>query len=74
MLIHPLVYDSVSKMLTQRYNPIVFIDVPLLYEAHFDDLTDTVVVVYANEALQKTRLMHRNGLLPEEADIRFFGQ
>lgn len=40
--------------------PLIFLDVPLLYETHMDEMCDSVIVVYVDEMTQMKRLMARN--------------
>ena len=46
---------------------VIVLDVPLLFESHFDELCDYTVVVYANESVQLDRLIKRDNLTMEEA-------
>jgi dephospho-CoA kinase len=39
---------------------LIFIDVPLLYEAQFEDMFHKVILVYVDENIQLNRLMHRD--------------
>ncbi|MHC0416893.1 dephospho-CoA kinase, partial [Enterococcus faecalis] len=44
---------------------LVIVDIPLLYEAHYEAIMDQVAVVYVPEKIQKERLMARNQLTEE---------
>ena len=65
-VIHPLV----KRVILSRMNEIVesgpglrvLVEVPLLYEVHWEDIFDTVVVVYADYETCLNRLMDRDGL------------
>jgi len=64
-IIHPLV----KKVIVSKMNMItasdpaskVLVEVPLLYEVQWEDLFDTVVVVYADHETCLQRLMSRDG-------------
>jgi len=69
-IIHPIV----KKVVLSRMNQIVesdpglkvVVEVPLLYEVHWEDIFDTVVVVNADYETCLMRLMDRDGLDKEE--------
>lgn len=46
----------------------IFLSVPLLFEAGFEKLCDEVWCVYANSEVQLDRLMKRNNIVKEEAE------
>jgi len=54
--------------------PLLIVDIPLLYEADYDQYMDQTAVVYVPEALQKERLMARNQLSEQEAQQRIDSQ
>ena len=49
-------------------------DVPLLYEAKFDDICDEVIVVYTNPYTNLIRLMIRDNISEEYANIKIASQ
>ena len=53
---------------------LIIVDIPLLYEAHYEAIMDQVAVVYVPEKIQKERLMARNHLTEEEAQQRIASQ
>lgn len=60
-IIHPKVKKIIKKELKKYKNEkIVFVDVPLLYEANMEGMMDKVVVVYVDEQTQRARLMKRD--------------
>ena len=73
-LIHPLIRQEIETLLAMRKNKLVIIDMPLLYEAGFDDMVEEVIVVYATRAQQIERLMARNNLTEAEAIERIDAQ
>lgn len=73
-IIHPYVRKTIKEGIEKAKGEIVILDVPLLYEAHFDDLCDEVAVVVVDEETEITRLMERNGFSREEAIRRIRSQ
>jgi dephospho-CoA kinase len=73
-IIHPFVKETMIEGIRKAEGQTVILDVPLLYEAHFDELCDQVVVVALDEDKEITRLMARNHLSREEAITRIKAQ
>ena len=74
-IIHPQIRKNISEQLQVHKNEkLVFVDVPLLFEAKFDDLVEKIVVVSLDEKIQLERLMNRNSLSKEEALQRIKSQ
>ncbi|BCP58091.1 dephospho-CoA kinase [Streptococcus parasuis] len=59
--------------LTQT-EPVVFMDIPLLYEADYSGEVDEVWLVYVDKAQQLERLMKRNGFSVQDAENRLNAQ
>jgi dephospho-CoA kinase len=65
-IIHPIV----KKVILSRMNQVVesdnsskiIVEVPLLFEVHWEDIFDTVVVVYADHETCMKRLRDRDGV------------
>lgn len=57
---HPLIKDELIKQIALLNEDIIFIEVPLLYEAGFDDLCDYVICIFLDENIQIERLMERD--------------
>lgn len=66
-LIHPLVKQNIEKVVKQTKELLVFVDIPLLYEAKFESLCDYIIVVYTNELLNLERLKKRDSIELNEA-------
>ncbi len=66
-IIHPFVSSTMKKYIQQSKENIIFLDIPLLYEAHFEYLCDKIIVVYVDEQTQCKRLMERNHIDKQEA-------
>ena len=74
-IIHPQIRKNISEQIQVHKNEkLVFVDVPLLFEAKFDDLVEKIVVVSLDEKIQLERLMNRNSLSKEEAVQRIKSQ
>ena len=74
-LLHPLIYteiESLSNILDQKHQPYL-IDIPLFFETNRYPVEKSIVV-YTPEALQKTRLMQRDGSAGAEAEKRMMTQ
>ncbi len=65
-VIHPLVKKTIiaqiDHIMESDGNSKVLVEVPLLYEVQWEDLFDTVVVVYADYEMCLNRLMERDGV------------
>ena len=77
-IVHPLVYnlwqERLAKIKRQAEHAIVLSDVPLLFEGKMQDLFDLTMVILISPAEQIIRLMARNGLSSNEAQIRLQSQ
>ncbi|HGA1493170.1 TPA: dephospho-CoA kinase [Streptococcus suis] len=68
-----------QELLTRRdalkqTDPVVFMDIPLLYEADYSGEVDEVWLVYVDRAQQLERLMKRNSLSVQDAENRLAAQ
>lgn len=74
-IIHPQIRKNISEQIQVYKNEkLVFVDVPLLFEAKFDDLVEKIIVISLDEKIQLERLMNRNSLSKEEALQRIKSQ
>lgn len=55
-------------------HPMVVLDIPLLYEIGFENEVDAVMVIYVDPETQLKRLMKRDNLSENEAQIRIAAQ
>ena len=66
-ILHPLIRDETRRLIAVSQAPYVVLVVPLLLETgSYRDLTDRVLVVDCDEAVQVARVMTRSGLAEEE--------
>jgi dephospho-CoA kinase len=76
-IVHPWVIARTEiriKELAAQGHDLAIVDVPLLYEIGWKDGFDKIIVVYAPEALQSTRLSERNLMDSQEVDARLRAQ
>ncbi|MBD2680732.1 MULTISPECIES: dephospho-CoA kinase [Nostoc] len=73
-LIHPYVRDRFLEAITQSSSPILVLVVPLLFEAGMTDLVTEIWVVHCSQEQQLQRLMQRNQLNQEQAQVRINSQ
>lgn len=73
-IVHPIVKKKIKDQIEKSKQSVVFVDVPLLFEARFDDLCDYKVVVYTNELENIRRLIERNNITKEEAILKINSQ
>lgn len=71
-ILHPLIKESIKHFFSahESREKIIFVSVPLLFEAKFEDLFDKIVLVYAYDEIRLERLIKRNDLSPEMAQNR----
>ncbi|MEH7452536.1 dephospho-CoA kinase [Gottfriedia acidiceleris] len=76
-IVHPEVRREMKEQ-ADRYikqgEPLVILDIPLLYEGNSIELVEKVIVVTVSEENQLKRLMDRNGLSKEDALLRIASQ
>lgn len=77
-IIHPAVKTKMINMIEmlydERYEQMFFVDVPLLYEARFDDLVDRVICVYTSFHNQVKRLVARDQISHAYAKLKIASQ
>lgn len=59
-ILHPYIRSVIVQKIKQSKNDIVFIDVPLLFEAGWDDLCDSTIVVICDKETQIQRVLSRD--------------
>lgn len=59
---HPIIIEEIKKQIELATDNIVFVEIPLLYEAKLEYLCDKVICVFLNKKTQVARLMEREGI------------
>lgn len=72
-IIHPKVKEEILKIFNSE-EKLVFISIPQLFESGFNTLFNKIIYVTADRALRLERLIKRNNLTIEEAEIRINAQ
>lgn len=73
-ILQPIIRERIQELISTSKDSVVVIDVPLLYEQHYEDLCDVVMVVSVQPQQQLERLMNRNHLTMDEAKNRVASQ
>ena len=72
---HPMVLNEVMKFFEANHQEnFVFVSVPLLFEVHWTQYFDKVILVAANDNIRLERLMTRRNLTEENALTRMNAQ
>ncbi|QEA48478.1 dephospho-CoA kinase [Latilactobacillus curvatus] len=70
----PAILTAIKQQMQAADAPLVVLDVPLLYEQHYEQYCDGVAVAYVERKTQLQRLMARNQLTIEQANARIDSQ
>lgn len=76
-IVHPLVREWMAERqreAVERGDPVVVLDIPLLFEARGAGAFETVLLVYAPEAVQLDRLVRLRGMGEDQARARIAAQ
>jgi dephospho-CoA kinase len=76
-IVHPKVKQIVLdliQMYKQQETNIVVIDVPLLFESEFQEIADSIIVVFSTLEKQVSRLMERDNISKEYALMKINAQ
>ena len=74
-ILHPLIKTELYKFFEENKNAkYCFVSIPLIFEAHFEDLFDKIIFIYAKDNLRLERLMKRNNLSLNDALARLNSQ
>lgn len=73
-IVHPAVRRAFQARIAACEDDVLVLDVPLLFEAGFDDLTTFNVVIHTKPETQRLRLMQRDGLSENAAELRIAAQ
>lgn len=75
-ILDPYIRQEILRQLAaaKKTAPLVIMDIPLLYEAGYDQYADEVAVVYIPETLQAKRLMKRDNIGQASAEAKIASQ
>jgi dephospho-CoA kinase len=71
--IHPIVYKTIEAYIDSSDQKVIILDIPLLYETHYDKHVDAVILIIVDEDTQLKRLLAR-GYSVEHAKDRIKSQ
>ncbi|MCM1557239.1 MAG: dephospho-CoA kinase [Anaeroplasma bactoclasticum] len=71
---HPLIVEEMKNLIQKTEENLIFLDIPLLFEAKLSYLCDTIVCVYVDQETQLKRLMNRDGISKEYALTKIASQ
>jgi len=77
-ILHPIIRRTIRERMEeaegQQPDKLVVVDVPLLYESRMQPMFQEVMVVYIPRQLQLERLMRRDGIPMDQAELRLQAQ
>ncbi len=59
---HPIIKEELLKEIAKYDDGLVFVEIPLLYEAKFETICDKIICVFLSQKYQVERLMAREGI------------
>jgi dephospho-CoA kinase len=71
-ILHPAIWEKVERLTSDR--KIVFVEVPLLYEANWQDRFDYVIVIVADDHIRLERILQRDRSTELEAKAKMAAQ
>ena len=71
---HPIILEEIKKKIDKIEDGMIFLEAPLLYEAHVDYLCDKVICVFLSKKFQVERLMAREGIDEDYALAKIHSQ
>ncbi len=74
-IVHPYVFITIQDILKSfKDERMIVIDMPLLFEAGYEDQVDVTAVVYTDLYTAKARVMERDHLSKKDAELRINAQ
>jgi dephospho-CoA kinase len=68
-ILHPLIKEKISRFFKMNFNEkIVFVSVPLLFEAKMQKMFDKIILIYTDDDIRLERLIKRSNLTKDEAE------
>ncbi len=71
---HPIIKDELLNEISKYDDGLIFVEIPLLYEAKFDSICDKVICVFLSQKYQVERLMEREGIDEDYALAKIHSQ
>jgi dephospho-CoA kinase len=59
---HPIIKEELLKEIEKYDDGLIFVEIPLLYEAKFETICDKIICVFLSQKYQVERLMAREGI------------
>ena len=59
---HPIIKEELLSEISKYNDGLVFVEIPLLYEAKFETICDKIICVFLSQKYQVERLMAREGI------------
>ncbi|MBI4970476.1 MAG: dephospho-CoA kinase [Candidatus Omnitrophica bacterium] len=72
-IVHPYVFSEIERAAKTK-SGLLILEVPLLFETHFNEKMDANIVVWSSEKNQMARLRKRTGATPSEVRARMKAQ
>ncbi len=67
-IMHPAIIEEINNQINKHKNElIIFVDMPLIFEAHLEYMFDEILLVYATKETQLRRVITRDNKTKEEA-------
>ena len=74
-IMHPQIKDEILNFFEENKSErLLFVGIPLLFEAKMEDLFDKIIFIYADDNTRLERLIKRNGYSLEHAKARINSQ
>lgn len=71
---HPIIVEEIKRQINDINDELIFVEIPLLYEAKLEYLCDKIICVFLNKREQVIRLMQREGIDEDYALAKIHSQ
>ena len=71
---HPIIVEEIKNRIRNINDGLIFVDIPLLFEAKLEYLCDKIICVFLRKKLQVERLMVRDGIDEDYALAKIHSQ
>lgn len=71
---HPLILEELNNQIKKSNSNIIFVEIPLLFEAKLEYLCDIIICVYLPKDIQISRLISRDNITSELAKKKLLAQ